>query len=252
MHLFGYARSGNSLSEVQVLLLFPVMMIFGVQYKTMPSFIGFIRPRKKLSRISFGLASTSAVLVLLAAMYGSPMLAIVFNAVLLACIATFACSIYTFGGFDNSEILRLIRGEKKARYMYTVRHSRLAFLFLLAGVAVALAFNVSSSFILYDLAIHYTAIGFIGITIALYLPLMIPPITGKMVHFSRFNSLPISLVVAALGIRTVGDYVITFYPTFGASTALMSTGWLVVAALSAFVIMIHRSMREADMIDGNL
>lgn len=252
MHLFGYARSGNSLSEVQVLLLFPVLMIFGVQYKTMPSFIGFIRPRKKLSMISVGLAAASAVLVLLSAMYGSQMLAIAFNAVLFACIATFAGAIYTFGGFDNSEILRLIQGEKKARYMYTVRHARLAFLFLLAGVAVALAFNVSSSFMLYDLAIHYTAIGFIGTTIALYLPLMIPPITGKMVYFTRFNNLPISLIIAALGIRTVGDYVITFYPAFGASIALMSTGWLIVAALSTFVIMIHRSMREADMINGNL
>lgn len=252
MHLFDYARSGSSLSEVQVLLLFPILTIFGVQYKTMPSFIGFIRPRKRLSMISFGLAAASAVLVLLSAMYSNPLLAVIFNAVFLACVATFTGAIYTFGGFDNSEILRLIHGEKKARYMYTVRHSRLGFMFLLAGTAVALAFNVSNSFILYDLAIHYTAIGFIGTTIALYLPLMLPPITGKMVHFARFNNLPISLIVAALGIRTVGDYVITFHAVSSASFALMSTGWLVVAALSAFVIMIHRSMKEVDVIDGNL
>ena len=30
MHLFGYAKSASSLSEVQVLILFPILMIFGV------------------------------------------------------------------------------------------------------------------------------------------------------------------------------------------------------------------------------
>ncbi|MEP0826786.1 MAG: hypothetical protein HRF40_15030 [Nitrososphaera sp.] len=248
MHLFGYARSGNSLSEVQALLLFPVLMIFGVQYKTMPSFIGFIRPRKRLSTISFGLAAVSTVLVLASATTHSAILAIVFNLVYLACIATFTGAIYTFGGFDNREILSLIHGEKKARYMYTILHSRLAFLFLLAGTVVALAFNLSNSFMLYDLAIHYTTIGFIGTTIALYLPLMLPPITGKMVHFTKFNHLPILLLVTALGIRTVGDYFITRYPASeGSSFALMSTGWLIVAALSLFIVMVHRSMKEEEI-----
>ncbi|HEX7032121.1 MAG TPA: hypothetical protein VF172_03890 [Nitrososphaera sp.] len=244
MHLFGYTRSGNSLSDVQSLLMFPILMIFGVEYKTIPSFIGFIRPRKRLSKISFGLATASIVLVLASAIYDNVLLAIIFYVILLACIATFTGAIYIFGGFDNSEILSLIQGEKKARYLYTVRHTRLAFLFLLAGTTVALTFNISNSFILYDLAIHYTTIGFIGTTVALYLPLMLPPITGKMVHFTRFNHLPISLIIAALGIRTVGDYVIMSYPgAGGASFALMSTGWLVVAALSVFVIMVHRSMK---------
>jgi hypothetical protein len=120
----------------------------------------------------------------------------------------------------------------------------------LAGVASALGFNVASSYILNDLAIHYTTIGSIGLTIALYLPLMLPPITGKMMHFARFNSLPILLVVAALSVRTVGDYAITFQAA-GVSYLFMSTGWLVVAALSAFVLMIHRSMKEVNVIDEN-
>jgi hypothetical protein len=251
MHLFGYARSGGSLSEVQALLLFPVLMIFGVQYKTMPSFLGFIRPRKRLSAVSFGLAVASVILVLVSALDGSAPPAIASNIALLSCVTTFAGAIYTFGGFDNSEILRFIQGEKKARYMYTIRHSRLAFAFLFVGIAAALTFNIFSTYILYDLAIHYTTIGFIGITIALYLPLMLPPITGRMVHFTRFNTIPILLVISALVVRTIGDLAITFQTTPGASYALMSAGWLVVAALSAFVIMIHRSMREVNVIDGN-
>jgi hypothetical protein len=215
-----------------------------VQYKTMPSFLGFIRPRTKLSAVAVGLAAASVILGLSSALQGGPALAIAFNTALLGCAVAFARAVYTFGGFDNAEILRLIQGEKKARYMYTVRHSRLAFLFLFAGAAAALAFNASSSFILYDLAIHYASIGFIGTTIALYLPLMLPPITGRMVHFTRFSSLPVMLVVAALAVRTAGDLAITFQTSTAASFALMSTGWLVVAALLSFVIMIHRSMKE--------
>lgn len=251
MHIFGYAKSGGSLSEVQVLLLFAVFMIFAIQFKTMPSFLGFIRPRRRLSLISFGLATASAVLSLSSALYGIPLLAIVFNATLLSCVIVFAGSLNIYGGFDNNEILRLIQGEKQARYLYTIRHQRLAFLFLLAGIGSALAFNASSRYILYDLAIHYTTIGFIGTTIALYLPLMLPPITGKMVHFTRFSTLPILLVIAALAVRTIGDLAITLQATLAVSYALMSTGWLVVAALSSFVVMIHRSMRKENTIDEN-
>ena len=107
-----------------------------------------------------------------------------FNILLLGFVLTFAATVYIYGGFDNSEILRLIQGEKKARYAYIVRHLRIAFLFLCSGIVLAFAFNFSNSYILYDLAIHYTAIGFLGITVALYLPLMLPPITGKMIHFT--------------------------------------------------------------------
>ena len=36
----------NSLVNIQLWLLFPVLMIFGIEYKTLPSFLGFIRPKK--------------------------------------------------------------------------------------------------------------------------------------------------------------------------------------------------------------
>jgi hypothetical protein len=106
------------------------------------------------------------------------LLAEAFNSVLLGFVLTFAATVYIYGGFDNSEILRLIQDEKKARYRYIVRNLRIAFQFLCSGIVLAVAFNISNSYIFYDLAIHYTAIGFLGITVALYLPLMLPPIIG--------------------------------------------------------------------------
>ncbi len=235
----------NQLSEVQLWLLFPILMIFGIEYKTLPSFLGFIRPVKKLSIISFGLTTLSVALGLLSSIYGSLAFAAIFNIILLGAAITFAFSVYIFGGFDNKEILRFIEGENKARYMYTILHSRLAFIFLYTGISIAAAFSiVENNYILYDLAIHYVAIGFIGITIALYLPLMLPPITGNMVHFTKFNSIPILLVVVALAMRTAGNIVITTQMSSDANYFLMMSGWLIVSALFLFVTMVRRSKQK--------
>jgi hypothetical protein len=64
-------------------------------------------------------------------------------------------------------------------------------------------------FIFYDLAIHSIAIGFIGITVALYLPLILPPIIGKIIHFTDFNKIPLLLIILSLSIRAFGDFVLT-------------------------------------------
>ena len=42
---YGYFFT-NTLIHIQLWLLFPALMIFGIEYKTLPSFLGFIRPRK--------------------------------------------------------------------------------------------------------------------------------------------------------------------------------------------------------------
>ena len=243
-------KNGNPLSEVQMFLLFAILMIFGVEYKTLPSVLGFIRPRKKLSAVSFWLALASIILGVSSMLNDDLLLAESFNILLLGFVLTFAATVYIYGGFDNSEILRLIQGEKKARYAYIVRHLRIAFLFLCSGIVLAFAFNFSNSYILYDLAIHYTAIGFLGITVALYLPLMLPPITGKMIHFTKFSSLPLLLVVLALAIRTFGDIIMTMrLSVTPASYLLMISGWLIVVALIVFVRMIHGSMKHVEIID---
>jgi hypothetical protein len=244
--------NASSLTGAQMQLLFAILMIFGVEYKTLPSFLGFIRPRKKLSLISFGLAVSSIIFGLFSSLYDDFLLAEIFNIMLLSFVITFADAVYIFGGFDNSKILRLIRGEKKARYLYIMRHLRLAFFFLFAGILLAAAFNISRSYVLYDLAIHYTAIGFLGVTVALYLPLMLPPITGRMVHFTKFNILPLLLVVVALAIRTSGDIAMTMQlATIGSSSLYLFgiSGWVVVVALFAFIMMIHSSMKQAEMIN---
>lgn len=114
--------NGNIMSEVQMFMLFAVLMIFGVEYKTLPSFLGFIRPRRKQAMVSFGLGVTSIILGISSMFSSDTILAGTFNIVLLGCVITFGRAVYIFGGFDNREILRVLQGERKARYSYIVRH----------------------------------------------------------------------------------------------------------------------------------
>jgi uncharacterized membrane protein YesL len=84
------------------------------------------------------------------------------------------------------------------------------------------------------------------------LSFLILPSTEGLVHFTKFNSLSLLLVVAALAIRTSGDILMTtmqLATTTSASYLFMVSGWLVVAALFAFVTMIHRSMKHVEMIN---
>jgi hypothetical protein len=254
--LSGYGYT-NSLIHIQLWLLFPVLMIFGIEYKTLPSFLGFIRPRKGLAIASLVSISICMISGFLSAISTdmSLLLSVIFNVTLFASVLTFASAVYAFGGFDNREILRSIKGENKARYNFTVIHIKISFLFLFIGVAMAILFSlVGQYFVFYDLAIHIIAIGFIGLSIALYLPLMLPPIVGKIIHFTNFNKIPLFLIIVSLIMRVAGDFILAqpLYSYLGyiwsSSLRILAyffglSGWFIVAAMLAFVIMIHKSMK---------
>jgi len=237
----------NILIQKQMWLFFPILMIFAIQYKTLPSFLGFIRPKRMLVVASIGLTVVSGGLVLASGIFSSVILDVAFNVSLIATVSCFVLSLYIFGGFDNTEILKLISGEKKKRYHTIILHSRIAYGFLLAGLILGTthATNITN-FALYDLTIHYIAIGFIGITIMLYLPIMIPPILEKSIRFLDFNHLPLILIISAIAIRTIGDVIISAgsfpqpFVIFGIS------GFVILAGMFLFVRMIHRAMKNTN------
>jgi len=244
----------HSLASIELWLLFPIAMIYGIEYKTLPSFLGFIRPRKLSGIISFCLSSASLVLGIAAVIYiDIRSLQIFFNIVLLSSAFFFGATVYAFGGYDNAELLRLIQGEKKARYKFTVTYVKLSFLFLYIGIAMAILSGIYSEiFAFYDLAIHIIGIGFIGTTIALYLPLMLPPVFGKVIRFTNFNAIPMILIIAALVIRAIGVFTLAHFSWASApwiSKLLLShfiglTGWFVLAAILIFVAMIYKSLKQ--------
>jgi hypothetical protein len=263
----GYEYNTNSLTHIQLWLLFPILMIYGIEYKTLPSFLGFIRPRRILGFASFGLVLVSIISGLISIMLyeENNLFPIIFNIVFLSSALTFGGAVYITGGFDNSgEIRRLIQGEKKARYNFTTIHIKLSFLFLYIGITMALLFNLfNETFAFYDLAIHIIAVGFIGTTITLYLPLMLPPVIGRTIDFTNFNKIPLILIILSLSIRAIGDF--AFTQSSSPYLAVISShiyqpiiiilqqhffglsSWFIVAAMFIFVIMIHRSLGKSNV-----
>ena len=250
LHSFNFDTVTNN---ILLWLMFPILMIFGVEYKTLPSFIGFIWPRKLPSLISATLLILSLCFGIANIFHNSILLNTLFQFSFLVGAICFAWSQNVFVGFDTSKIMQLSKGEKKARYKYTLFIAKLSFAFLLAGIAISItSIYLPGMFVIYDMWIHIIAIGFIGLTIALYLPLLLSPILGRTIRFTHFSKIPIWLIVISLGIRVVGDVFIQAIPysveiSYQYLAFFLSlSGWLVLAAILYFMFMVHRSMNVAS------
>ena len=240
----------NTLTDIEFQLLFPVIMIFGIEYKTLPSFMGFIRPRKKLGVLSLLLLIATFALGLSAKLGISDNVALplLFNLFMLSSSITFGISVYVYNNYENKKHILKSAKDKRERFLYTLHHTRLSFCFLYVGIVMGLLFYVfEEKFVFYDLSIHYIAIGFIGITIASYLPMMLAPILGKPIAVSRFYKVPLILIIVSLLTRSVGVVYISHFNGSGFTLlhALTSTsGFLIVLAIVLFVALMHKSIKS--------
>ena len=252
LHSFNFNVITNN---ILLWLMFPILMIFGVEYKTLPSFIGFIWPRKLPSLISATQLTLSLCCGIASVFYNSILLSTLFQFSFLAGAICFAWAHNIFVGFDTSNIMQLSKGEKKARYKYTLFIAKLSFAFLFVGITLSItSIYLPNIFVIYDMWIHIIAIGFIGLTIALYLPLLLSPILGRTIRFTHFSKLPIWLIVISLSVRVVGDIFIQSISYSGEvsyqylAISLSLSGWLIVAAILSFMFMVHRSMNVASKV----
>ena len=252
LHSFNFNVITNN---ILLWLMFPILMIFGVEYKTLPSFIGFIWPRKLPSLISAALLTLSLCCGIASIFYNSILLSTLFQFSFLAGAICFAWAHNIFVGFDTSKIMQLSKGEKKARYKYTLFIAKLSFAFLFVGITLSItSIYLPNIFVIYDMWIHIIAIGFIGLTIALYLPLLLSPILGRTIRFTHFSKLPIWLILISLSVRVVGDIFIQTISYSGEvsyqylAISLSLSGWLIVAAILSFMFMVHRSMNVASKV----
>jgi hypothetical protein len=252
LHTFDFNVITNN---ILLWLMFPILMIFGVEYKTLPSFIGFIWPRKLPSLISATLLTLSLCFGIASIFHNSILLSTLFQFSFLAGAISFAWAHNIFVGFDTSKIMQLSKGEKKARYKYTLFIAKISFAFLFVGITLSItSIYLPSIFVIYDMWIHIIAIGFIGLTIALHLPLLLSPILGRTIRFTHFSKLPIWLIVISLSVRVVGDIFIQSISYSGEvsyqylAISLSLSGWLIVAAILSFMFMVHRSMNVSSQV----
>ena len=252
LHSFNFNVITNN---ILLWLMFPILMIFGVEYKTLPSFIGFIWPRKLPPLISAALLTLSLCCGIASIFHHSILLSTLFQFSFLAGAICFAWAHNIFVGFDTSNIMQLSKGEKKARYKYTLFIAKVSFAFLFVGITLSItSIYLPSIFVIYDMWIHIIAIGFIGLTIALYLPLLLSPILGRTIRFTHFSKLPIWLILISLSVRVVGDIFIQSISYSGEvsyqylAISLSLSGWLIVAAILSFMFMVHRSINVVSKV----
>ncbi|GIU70813.1 MAG: hypothetical protein KatS3mg003_0292 [Candidatus Nitrosocaldaceae archaeon] len=226
-----------TLQYIQLWLLFPLFMILGVEYKTLPSFIGYINPRMNYTKLSL-ILGVLALSIGIASLVID--LAVIFSMILLATIAVFDKAVYATHGFDYREILERLNGEELARYKFTLLHIRLSYLFLYSALISSILYHLTYTFALYDLSIHLMTIGFMGLTIKLYLPMMLPPIIGRVIKFQRFNLIPLYLLLIALGLRIIGMFLLASNNEL--LLIIGASGWLIIIALFLYARMIHKSM----------
>lgn len=229
-----------SFQYIQLSFLFPIFTILGVEYKTLPSFIGYIRPRSNYNKVSLILG----IAVLIIGIYSllRDEVSMVFNILLLTMVITFDKGSYVTHGFDYNSIKRRLVGEELVRYRYTLIYIRLAYISLYTALLLSITYNIYPSFPIYDLSIHLLTIGFIGFTIMLYLPMMLPPIIGKNIKFVRLNLIPLYLILTGLILRIVGVFNMDnkLFSLFGYS------GLTTIAGFIYYLIVLHRAMVDIN------
>jgi hypothetical protein len=241
--------NGNTLLSIEIQLLFPIIMIFGIEYKTLPSFLGFIRPRKKIGMLSLLFLTTTFIIGIIAELFtDNTLLPILFNLFMLSSSITFSISTYVYNDYENKKYILQSTGDKKDRYLYTLYHTRVSFYFLFIGSAFGLMFYLfDKTFIFYDLSIHFIAIGFIGITIASYLPMMLAPILGKPIAVKKFNNIPLILITISLLIRSIGMMHISYFNDSDLFILHVSTslsGFLILFAIAVFITLLYKSIKS--------
>jgi hypothetical protein len=243
-----FKLNDNTLTDIEIQLLFPIIMIFGIEYKTLPSFLGFIRPRKKFGIVSLLFLIIAFILGITKFFINDyVVLPILFNLFMMFSSITFSISIYLYNNYENKKYILQSAIDKKERYLYTLYHTRISFYFLYVGLFLGILFYIfDKKFMFYDLSIHFIAIGFIGITIASYFPMMIAPIFGKPIIVKKINKIPSILIIFSLLTRTIGMVYTSYFNSSGFSFLQSLTsisGFLILLAIIIFIALMYKSIK---------
>ena len=132
-----FKPNDNSLTDIEIQLLFPLIMIFGIEYKTLPSFLGFIRPRNKLGVLSllFLIATYIVGIATRLRINDDALLPILFNLFLIFSSITFSVSIYLYSNYENKKyILRSPTDKKGTISLHLIPHKDFLLFFISGGL----------------------------------------------------------------------------------------------------------------------
>lgn len=227
----------ESLNLIYIWLTSIILTIFGVQYKVVPVFFNQSTPMNGIDKVAFISALASSSLLLLH-LFLYAMIAMIVSSL------TFAYSTYIMRRLTIPEFLYTSDDpqakEKVARLRFFATLLRVSYIALLLGLISAVLYAINPSFNLYDLAIHIVTIGFIGITIMNFMPIMLPPIVGRNVNYTRFNMIPLIVLLTAVVLRIAWN--ILPYMMQVERVVFGISGILTVATMLLYINMLHASM----------
>ncbi len=226
----------HALNRVYIWLSSIIFVILGVQYKVVPVFFNESRPMQPYDRIAFIFAVVSALLLFFDILYAS--------IALIALVLVYSYSIYVMRAYRIPDFLinsdSADAHEKVARIRYLILLLRISYIMLTIGVCIALLYSITPAFALYDLAIHMITMGFIGITIMNFMPIMLPPIVGRNINYVRFNGIPLILLLAAIGVRVLWNILPLVIDIDRAVLGI--SGIITIIAMLLYIRMIHSAM----------
>ncbi|MEM0074723.1 MAG: NnrS family protein [Conexivisphaerales archaeon] len=214
------------IAEVLLLLLFPIIFIFGERVEL----TRFVSKKYSLSayRSVFILCGFATALTLVSAIYTTGHLALylVFSVLMFISVVL----IY-------SEQRNFIRASKSALPLqrYVGRHVTVAYLWLIAGCVFGLMYASGFPGFMYDALIHSFTVGYIGTMLLAHGPVILPSVTGRKVDQSKVTLLPLILLTLSNLIRVFGDISLSQSIQNIISFASGVSGWFILVAIVIFL-----------------
>ena len=221
------------------LLGFAGSMIFSVEIRS----VSFRQSdyRKRMARLTSAFQACAVAVIFLSILLPLSFLAIAGATLFL--IGSLSM-IFTIKIFEFSRPL-MYRPAMTRMHFSILRYNEVGILsgsvWLLFGIILGIAFIATNSsiFFIRDSFIHSIAIGFIGSTIIVFAPMLLPGLLGKRAPVSGLSYGPIALLNAGIILRVVGDSV-----TFVSHNSTLPiwesvSGPLIIGAMIWFLIVLH-------------
>lgn len=242
--MFLASRFGFDMVQLSF-LGFPVLMIFGVELRTL-HFRG-AKIRNSVSYGAFSFLSSGCVLSVLSFLVKSSVGSFAAAALFLVGGVLFAVALQVFVNPLAAVMSRMNERDRK-RFDYFTACIRISFLWLLAGLvlglvsAASLLWFSSWPFVLRDSVIHVFGVGFLGSTILGYGPILLPGILSSQAPYRGLTLWSLYILSVANVIRILGNGFLQWTSVFFWPAAI--SGPLVLASMVFFMIMIHRLRGE--------
>jgi len=143
----------------------------------------------------------------------------------------------------ESEMIGQLLGAGRPLQKYVATHVRLAYVWGIVGMALAVTFALSAFALnLYDAFIHALTIGFVGTMILGHGPVIFPGFMRKKLAEDRLSRLPLVVLSTAVVLRVGSEILLLVLSWQVLNLIIAISGWLVLVTVLLFIGMTRRAI----------